>query len=195
MNAFEIAGLKFKDRAFLCPDTFMDDRQDDARRTLGRLEDGYGEIPVRTVATTVPRDYFAECVDAALDDRLGGVRVLVTHGDSFLLVRRGNDDEWDVPGGSLAGDVHETAAQRLVAEQTGLECSITDAFAAVEREFTLVDGGDGVSGLWVFFEAEAFDTDLSLADPLVDAEWFTSPPSGIDPAISEHLEPSAPQAD
>lgn len=157
-------------------------------RSAADPTDGHGEIHVHRESMSVPRAMYVDCMSAAEKGELGGVRVLVTHGEEFLLVERETDDAWDAVGGSLTRDeTYEEAGVRYVAEQVGLECTLGDPFAAIEREFTLVDGGDGVTGRWLFFAAEAFDTDLELGPNIERAEWFRHPPDAVAPDLSPHL--------
>ncbi|GAA0659390.1 NUDIX hydrolase [Salarchaeum japonicum] len=166
----------------------MDDPEHDVERVLNRLEDVHGEIPVHHESTPVPREMYVECMNAADNGELGGVRVLVSHENEFLLVREDGGDAWDAPGGSLSrNDTHATAGTQHVADQVGIECTVVDAFAAIEREFTLVDGGEGVTGLWVFFEAETFETDIATGPDIEDARWFSRPPTEVGPHLSERL--------
>ncbi|QDX41449.1 NUDIX hydrolase [Salarchaeum sp. JOR-1] len=170
----------------------MDDPEHDVNRVLDRLEDVYGEVPIHRESTPVPREMYVECMNAADNGELGGARVLVSHENEFLLVREDSGDAWDVPGGSLSRhDTHARAGTQYVAEQVGIECTVVDAFAAIEREFALVDGGEGVTGLWVFFEAEADETDLALGPGISDAQWFSRPPREVGPHLSERLSPAA----
>jgi len=170
----------------------MDDPEHDVNRVLDRLEDVYGEVPVHRESTPVPREMYVECMNAADNGELGGTRVLVSHENEFLLVRETGEEAWDAPGGSLSrNDTHAAAGTQYVADQAGIECTVVDAFAAIEREFTLVDGGDGVTGLWVFFEAETFDTDLTRGPGIEDAQWFSRPPREVGPHLSERLASAA----
>ncbi|MEE6208865.1 NUDIX domain-containing protein [Salarchaeum sp. III] len=166
----------------------MEDSERDVDRVLDRLTEVYGDIPVHRESTPVPREMYVECMNAADNDELGGVRSLVSHENEFLLVRESDDDAWDVPGGSLSrNDTHAAAGTQYVAEQVGLECTVVDAFAAIKREFTLVDGGEGVTGLWVFFEAETFETDISPSSGIEEAKWFSHPPNAVGPHLSQRL--------
>jgi|GEM_PF-1363489 len=159
-----------------------------AGRSVDDLQDAYDTVSVHSESMSVPREMYVDCMNAADRGELGGVRVLVRHGDEFLLVQRADDDAWDAVGGSLMREeTYETAAVRHVADQVGLECTLGDPFAAIEREFTLVDGGDGVVGNWVFFEADAFDADLDLAADVERAKWFRHSPESVAPDLSPHL--------
>ncbi|GAD52429.1 nudix hydrolase family protein [Halarchaeum acidiphilum MH1-52-1] len=158
---------------------------------IEQLRRTYGEFPVVEERTTVPREALVECMTSASKGRLGGTRTLLESDGRTLLVRyRENPDVWDLPGGSLdRHETHEQTAKRHVAEQLGLECALTGAFHARRQTFSLVDGGDGASGLWIHFEGEPLDEDPSL-DPhaeIAETRWFDTPPEAVAEPIRDRL--------
>ncbi|GGM71627.1 8-oxo-dGTP pyrophosphatase MutT (NUDIX family) [Halarchaeum rubridurum] len=159
--------------------------------TIEQLRGAYGGFPVVEERTTVPHEALVQCMTSASEGRLGGARALLERGGRTLLVRyRENPDVWDLPGGSLdRHENHEQTAKRHVAEQVGVECVLTGAFRARRQTFTLVDGGEGASGLWIHFEAEPLGTeaDLDPSDEIVEARWFDDPPEALAAPIRERL--------
>nr|WP_272931374.1 NUDIX domain-containing protein [Halobacterium noricense] len=122
---------------------------------------------------------------------MGGARVVLRHGDEVLLVRyRDHAEAWDFPGGSTErGEFHEDTAKFRVHDDVGATCTLTGVERVIEQSFALVEGGDGVTGLWVFFAAEPDDRNLSLSEDIVEARWFDAadPPDAIGPHVSAIL--------
>ncbi|WP_211312616.1 NUDIX hydrolase [Halarchaeum salinum] len=159
--------------------------------TIEQLRGAYGEFPVVEERTTVPREALVDCLTSASEGRLGGARTLLETDGRTLLVRyRGNPDVWDLPGGGLERhENHEQTAKRHVAEQLGVECALTGAFHARRQTFSIVDDGEGASGLWIHFEAEPLGSDVELdpGDEIVETRWFDAPPDAVAAPIRERL--------
>lgn len=161
---------------------------------IERLREAYGPFPVAEERTTVPREALVECMSVAGEDRLGGVRTLLKDDGRALLVRyRENPEVWDLPGGSLdRHETHERAAERQVANQLGAECDLEEVFRARRQTFSLVEGGEGADGLWVYFEADAYGDDFTLAPEVLEARWFDEPPASTASPVRERFDAVTP---
>lgn len=153
------------------------------RRRLAGLEREYGDFDVFEEETVVPRAVYTDCLQAAEAGSLGGARVVLRDDGEVLLVRYADHAEaWDFPGGSTErGESHEDTATFRTHEDVGAACTVTGVERVIEQSFALVENGDGVSGLWVFFEGEPDDRDLTLSEEVLEARWFDAadPPDAI----------------
>lgn len=153
---------------------------------LDRLRREYGEFDVVDEETVVSRAMYTDCLQAAEGESLGGSRVFVRSDDDAALVRYGDQPAvWDLPGGPTDhGESFAATARRHVRTDVGLDCELVGVSHVVRQTFTLVERGDGVGGLWVFFDAEA-DGDLAPGDGVAETSWFgpDEPPEQIDPHV------------
>jgi len=76
--------------------------------------------------------------------KIHGVRALIYHQDTLLILHRSASDKedsklWDVPGGAIeSGENPSTALKREVLEETGLDnsrCVIKDPFGLIVSDF------------------------------------------------------------
>ncbi|MCD2202159.1 NUDIX hydrolase [Halobacterium sp. KA-6] len=164
---------------------------DGVRQRLAGLERDYGAFDVVEEETVVPRAVYTDCLQAAEAGSLGGARVVLRHDDEVLLVRYHDHPEaWDFPGGSTErGESHTDTAKFRVHDDVGSTCTLTGVARVIEQSFALVEGGDGVTGLWVFFEGETSDAELSLSEEILEARWFdpADPPDAVGPHVSAIL--------
>lgn len=165
----------------------------DIEDQLRRLHDEYGEFPVTEETVEVPRSAYMDCLRAAERDELGGARILLEDEGQVLLIRYEDDPEaWDIPGGSRERrESHAAAARRHVAEQVGLECELNDVFRALVYRFTLIEGEEGVAGLWLLFEGTPHQGDLDLGEGILEARWFENVPEAVDPHVKSRAETAA----
>lgn len=142
--------------------------------SLDRLRRTYDSFDVVTEERVVPRTVYTDCLQAAEAESLGGARVFLEHDGELLLVRyETNPDVWDLPGGPTErGEDLEQTARHRVYEDTGVTCRVGNAVRVVKESFALVENGDGVVGLWVFFEGQTEDADVSTGENVLEAEWF-----------------------
>lgn len=157
----------------------------DQRLTSLRRE--YGQFEVVETETVVSRPVYTDCLQASEAESLGGARVAVRRDGDVLLARyRDQSEAWDLPGGSTdRGESHVETAKFRVYDDIGVSCRLTGIARVIEQSFTLVEGGDGVTGIWVFFEAETDDDEVSLSDDVLEATWFD--PSDLPDAIDPHV--------
>jgi len=164
---------------------------DSRNRLLASLERDFGAFDVATEETVVPRAVYTDCLQASEAGALGGARVFVWHDGAVLLVRyRDEPDVWDLPGGPTerGESLAETATLRVY-EDVGVDVTLRGIYRVVEQTFALVEGGDGVSGYWVFFEADVAEPALSPGDEVLEARWFdaSDPPDEVGPDVLERL--------
>lgn len=162
-----------------------------AARTLARLEREFGSFDVTTEETVVPRATYTDCLRAFESGALGGVRTFVYRDGAVLLVRYDYEPAvWELPGGSTdrAERFTDTARAR-VHEDTGVSCSLTGVVRVLREQFTLVEDGDGVTGLWVFFEADSVDDHVEPGDDVLEAAWVDTDalPKAVAPEIEAVL--------
>lgn len=164
---------------------------DSVDQQLDRLRREYGEFDVVDEETVVSREMYADCRRAAETRALGGARVFVRSGNDVAFLRYRSDPEvWDLPGGSTErGESFSETATRHACVDAGVDCEITGVSRVLRETFALVADGDGVTGLWVFFEAET-DDDLSAGEGVLEAAWFGSGnvPSAVDPQVDDQLD-------
>ncbi|MFB6270308.1 MAG: NUDIX hydrolase [Halobacterium sp.] len=163
----------------------------DHGRRLASLEREYGAFDVVEEETVVPRAVYTDCLQAAEAGSLGGARVFLFHDGEVLLVRyRDQSDTWDLPGGPTErGESFADTAELRVLEDVGVSCSLTGIDRVLEQTFALVEGGDGVTGYWVFFEAEAPSTEFEPSEDVLEARWFDvdDVPGPIGPHVEARL--------
>ena len=160
---------------------------------LDRLRREHGDFDVVDEETVVSREVYADCQRAAETRALGGARVFVRRvdGGDVAFLRYDSDPEvWDLPGGSTErGESYPETATRHARVDAGVDCEITGVTRVLRQTFVLVAGGDGVTGLWVFFEAETGD-DLSAGEDALEAAWFGpgDVPAAVDPQVAAQLD-------
>lgn len=107
------------------------------------------------------------------------VGALVVHQNKVLLILRGKDPAkgmWAVPGGSVnIGETLQTAAEREVLEETGLQIKAGKVIYAFEK--IQHDNAGQVQYHYVILDLEAKPLDpaqlLTPADDAIKAGWFT----------------------
>jgi 8-oxo-dGTP diphosphatase len=107
---------------------------------------------------------------------------VVEHDDRrrVLLHYPRSSDEWGLPGGGLeAGEGHEAAVVREVAEETGVEVTVDDPWLVVHRRWVSADAPetDISHSLHVFFDATYDGGHISVQPGESNgAAWFAVPP-------------------
>jgi 8-oxo-dGTP diphosphatase len=159
---------------------------------LDRLRRTYDEFEVVSEERVVPRTVYTDCLQAAEAGSLGGARVFLESDGRLLLVRyEENPDVWDLPGGPTErGESLEQTARHRAFEDTGVTCRLGDVARVVKQSFALVEGGDGVTGVWVFFRGETDETDVNVGEGVLEAKWFDRDevPSAIGPHVNAILD-------
>lgn len=163
-----------------------------AARTLARLEREFGSFDVTTEETVVPRATYTDCLRAFETGTLGGAKAFVCSDGAVLLVRYDYEPAvWELPGGSTGrGERFPETARTRVYEDTGVSCSPTGVVRVLRQQFTLVEGGDGVTGLWVFFDADAVDDRLEPGDDVAEVAWVDTDdlPDAVAPEVEAVLD-------
>lgn len=170
--------------------SFAGRRRNDVDAHIDALRSEFGPFEVRERTFEVTRELLADTISIAEQQALGGARALVEHDDSALLVKNDSDTPWDAPGGDRdPGEAYASTARHAVYDIAGVECEITDVHFVLRYEFTLVEGTDGATGLWVLFGAETADTTLAVSEGVADVDWFQTPPEDIAGDIRDCFEP------
>lgn len=159
---------------------------------LDRLERNYDSFEVVTEERVVPRTVYTDCLQAAEAGSLGGARVLVERDGKLLLVRyEENPEVWDLPGGPTErGETLDQTARHRAFEDAGVTCRLGDVLRVVKQSFALVEGGDGVSGIWVFFAGVTDTQEVEVGEGVSEAKWFDREdvPSEVGPHVRAILD-------
>lgn len=155
----------------------------DVRAVRERLESDYGEF--ETVEKTWERtdgDY--ERIQSQFErDALGGAGIwLANDAGEVLLVRNEGDDGWADPGGKVEPDEsYETAAKREVAEETGVERTLTGLREVHVVENVNVDrDAPSIFEAIVIFDGEYKGGDLRPREgEIAEVGWFVEPPETV----------------
>lgn len=164
---------------------------DSTSQRLARLEREFGPFDVTSEETVVSRSMYTDCLRAAERGTLGGARAFVRRTEDVLLVQYDNQPEvWELPGGATrrGEQLSETATER-VRYETGIRCTPTAVVEVHRQEFVLVEGGNPVTGLWVFFETDESEGGLAPSEDVADARWFAPDdlPDAVAPEISRRF--------
>lgn len=101
-----------------------------------------------------------------------GAGIAVVHGRAVLLVRRGDNGRWDVPGGGAAdGEPPEAAARRELREETGLEVGPLRPLGVFPHRHTYPDG-NAVDWETHVFLADCAGGEPRASDDAVEVRWF-----------------------
>lgn len=177
--------------------------RESVERRLERLQDEYGEVPVEKITEAIPADEFAEAREHARNGYTGGAYAWVVRapeqtaeltesmpddvedGRRVLLILGRGGTKWGLAGGGREdGETYEEAAVREVAEETSVECELTDLFLL--RRMRWESAGDHeevLHGLYVFFDAAYGGGHIAIQPgELNGAAWFADPPARMLPA-------------
>jgi 8-oxo-dGTP diphosphatase len=101
-----------------------------------------------------------------------GAGVAVLKAGEVLLIRRGDDGLWDVPGGSAeAGEAPEHAARRELAEETGLYAGVLRPLAVFQHPYIYPDG-NVVEWETHLFMASFCGGAVQAGDDAQEARWW-----------------------
>ena len=105
-------------------------------------------------------------------------------GDRVLMILGRGTNEWGLAGGGVEDDEsYEQAAVREVEEETGIECSVGDPFAARRVRWVEAAGDRERHSLHVFFDARYEGGEIRVqGGELNGAAWFEEPPARMHPA-------------
>lgn len=125
---------------------------------------------------------------------LVGAAVLVLDKENrLLLMKRSDNRDWGIPGGSLEpGEVVEAAARRETVEETGLEIaemSLFGVFSGPELYYRYPNG-DEVYNITIAYVSCAWRGEIRLNDEHSEWRWFAAPdlPEEISPPITPVIE-------
>ncbi|MFK7600979.1 NUDIX domain-containing protein [Deinococcus sp. SM5_A1] len=100
-----------------------------------------------------------------------------------LLIRRGDNGLWDVPGGGLeSGEMPEAAARRELSEETSLSVGALRPLAVFQHSYTYPDG-NVVDWTTHVFTAAYSSGEAQAGDDAHEARWW--PLQALPQAISE----------
>lgn len=112
-----------------------------------------------------------------------GAGVAVLKAAEVLLIRRGDNGLWDVPGGaSESGEAPEDTARRELAEETGLSVGLLRPLAVFQHPHTYPDG-NVVEWETHLFTADSGEGGLRAGDDALDARWW--PLDALPQAVSD----------
>ncbi|WP_408608062.1 NUDIX domain-containing protein [Deinococcus arcticus] len=101
-----------------------------------------------------------------------GAGVAVLRGRDVLLIRRGDNGLWDVPGGGAQrNEAPETAARRELREETGLSAGPLTPLGVFAHRHTYPDG-NVVDWDTHLFTAEFAGGDPRAQDDAAEARWW-----------------------
>lgn len=168
-------------------------------RRCDRLLEEYEPVEFHEEETTIDPEEFADLREIAEEGYLGGGYAWVVREpeqaaeltpsmpddldetERVLLIMGRGSNRWGVAGGGREADeTFEEAAVREVAEETGVDCEITDCFLLVHRiSRPENEGNDEVHLLYAFFDAEYAGGHVEIQPgELNGAAWFADPRSG-----------------
>ncbi|MHA0042931.1 NUDIX domain-containing protein [Deinococcus sp. PEB2-63] len=112
-----------------------------------------------------------------------GAGVAVVRGEEVLLVRRGDNALWDVPGGGAdAGETPEQTARRELREEKGLSVGPVRALCVFPHRYTYQDG-NVVAWETHVFAAEFAGGHQRASSDATEARWW--PLSALPDDVSE----------
>lgn len=105
---------------------------------------------------------------------LPGVKVVLLHEGSVLLVRRADNGRWTLPAGILEpGEEPAIAAVREVFEETGVDCKITRLVGVATTDPAVYPNGDRAQYLDVIMAASYVGGEAKVNDDEnLEVGWF-----------------------
>ncbi|GGK97308.1 NUDIX domain-containing protein [Deinococcus radiotolerans] len=101
-----------------------------------------------------------------------GAGIAVLHAGTVLLVRRGDNALWDVPGGGAdAGESPEDTARRELREETGLSVGALRSLGVFPHRYTYQDG-NVVDWETHVFVAEFAGGEPRALDDAAEVRWW-----------------------
>lgn len=112
-----------------------------------------------------------------------GAGVAVLKGAEVLLIRRGDNGLWDVPGGGMKpGETPEAAARRKLTEETSLSVGVLRSLAVFQHPHVYPDG-NVVEWETHVFTAEYAGGEVQVGDDAHEARWW--PLNALPHAVSD----------
>lgn len=166
-------------------------------RRRDRLFDRFGEAPVRERHDAPPPERFEEWVELSETGYVGSAYALVrrssdrvpplsetmevegTERERVLLILGRGASRWGVPGGGQEGEeTYEETVRREVAEEVGIDVSLT-GLGHLRHEIATCEGYDErLHALRAFFRAEYEGGSIAIqSGELNGAAWFADPPA------------------
>ena len=147
--------------------------REDIQDRLARLEQDYGSVTVNQTTYEVEDDRYRR-VAGGTDGEDAAVHVLVSNEADDVLVREGQRG-WTIPQGLIEStETPEAAAERIVQENAGVDCTIEDVDSATITGYRNSDdpSAETVYQLRIVFTADIDDP--SPADP-EQVRWDDEP--------------------
>lgn len=182
----------------------------EVERRRDRLFEQFGDAPVRERHDEPPADRFEEWLELAEAGYVGSAYALVrrppeklqpltesmavdgAERERVLLILGRGGSNWGVPGGGHEGEeTFAETARREIAEETGIDASLTD-LDHLRHEIASCEGYDErLHVLRAFFRADYEGGSIAIQPgELVGAAWFADPPAAerLYPATERLLE-------
>lgn len=164
--------------------TSIDERSREQIATLlERFERTYGDFDRVEKTWEQSPEQYRTLVQRFEEDAAGGAGVWITNEQGAVLLARNEGDEgWADPGGKVeANETFETAANREVREETGVDCQITGLCEVHVIENRHADDEEPS----VFTAIPIFRGEYTGGEPrsregeIAAVDWFESPPSEV----------------
>lgn len=161
-----------------------DEARQQAEQTFHRLRDRYDPLLEYERTKHVPRRRFRTLAERIQGNGLpyGAHTLVYRDTGALLLVYHEGVDMWVLPGGEVAGEEGlREGARRELREEAGVDATYDGLgiLAQVRVRARVRSEEYDTWGVLPVFEAQAAETDLSVADPdgeISAAEWFETLP-------------------
>lgn len=125
---------------------------------------------------TVRKDFYYEPDAPKPNSIRPAAAVAVVNGDKLLMLKRGDNAKWTMPGGTLDfGESLIECATREVKEETGLDVNVVDVIGTYTDPNILVAYSDGEvrQEFTIVYASDKFDGDIQLDEESTAYRWIS----------------------